>query len=93
MQNHVPEVVSHGPADVRFGSLADIGVCPDHVRFIPGSGHPTSPLQSHGKRPSQCREQSWCVGTALILRAGNSRADVRPAPLPAKLVTFLSVSA
>ena len=39
------------------------------------------------------RAQSWCVGPALILRVGNRRADFRPAPLPAKLVTFVSVSA
>ena len=26
-------------ADVRFGSKADIGACPGHVRFTPKSGH------------------------------------------------------
>jgi hypothetical protein len=26
-------------AHVRFGSKADIGTCPDHVRFTPKSGH------------------------------------------------------
>src|SRR6516165_5578281 len=28
-----------GPLNVRFGSKADIGACPRHVRFTPGCGH------------------------------------------------------
>ena len=31
----------NGAADLRFGSKADIGACPRHVRFTPKSGHPS----------------------------------------------------
>src|SRR6516162_7666866 len=33
-----------GGPDVRFGSKADIGACPRHVRFTPKSGHWLSAL-------------------------------------------------
>src|SRR5262249_37312681 len=32
-------------AHVRFGSKADIGACPRHVRFTPESGHSSSALE------------------------------------------------
>src|SRR5215468_10801941 len=52
-----------------------------------------TPATEHLKLVLGVREQSWWVATALIPRVGNSRADVRPTPLPVKLVTFLSASA
>src|SRR5262249_26332184 len=52
-----------------------------------------TPATEHLKLVLSVRELSWWVGTGLIPRVGNSWADVRPAPLPVKLVTFLSASA
>ena len=34
-----------GPANVRFGSKADIAACSHDVRFIPESGHEREALQ------------------------------------------------
>src|SRR6516225_1150009 len=55
-------------ADVRFGSEADIGARPRHVRFTPESGHsvahlgcPLCATSGHGMLRFGCRAQ--CLGS------------------------------
>ena len=44
-----------GVANVRFGSKADIGARPRHVRFTPKSGHCIAPQ----RMSALCQKRTW----------------------------------
>ena len=53
-------------ADVRFGSLADIGVRPRHVRFTPKSGHCIAPQ----RMSAMCQKRTSAVSFDHLVGLG-----------------------